>query len=206
MPSPLEKARKDPSSMKARILSVAKKVFGEYGYHGATVRMIADGVGIDISTMYYHWGEKKDLYEAVLQDVFEDLRSKLGDVERVIKGLPLHRRMEIAIDHMTDYLFDHPEVSNLVLFRYFGKTRDETILDVYVPELVSDIARSMGLCGDKKNVPTAVKMRVLAMMNSIHHFISGEAFFRSTLRLSREEYVPMVRETLKFLLIPAFNR
>jgi len=56
--------------------------------------------------------------------------------------------MDISIDLMTDYLFEHPEISNLVLFRYFGKTRDESILDFRVPELVSDIARSMGLCKD----------------------------------------------------------
>jgi AcrR family transcriptional regulator len=28
--------------------------------------MIAQEVGIDISTLHYHWGEKKDLYEAVI--------------------------------------------------------------------------------------------------------------------------------------------
>ena len=46
-----------------------RKIFGEYGFHGTTTRMIAKDVGIDISTLYYHWGEKQDLYEAVLEDV-----------------------------------------------------------------------------------------------------------------------------------------
>ncbi|MEW6531888.1 MAG: hypothetical protein AB1473_13710 [Thermodesulfobacteriota bacterium] len=34
MATPLEKARKDPDSMKARILKVARRVFGENGIHG----------------------------------------------------------------------------------------------------------------------------------------------------------------------------
>jgi len=38
MATPLERARKDPDSMKARILKVARRVFGECGYHGATTR------------------------------------------------------------------------------------------------------------------------------------------------------------------------
>jgi len=36
MKPPLEKARKNPESMKARILAVARRIFGEYGFHGTT--------------------------------------------------------------------------------------------------------------------------------------------------------------------------
>jgi TetR/AcrR family transcriptional regulator, regulator of cefoperazone and chloramphenicol sensitivity len=205
MATALEKARKDPDSMKAKILTVARRIFGEYGFHGTTTRMIAKEVGIDISTLYYHWGEKGDLYEAVVLDIHEDLRQALVDVEKVIHGKPLAERMDISIDRMTDYLFECPEVSNLILFRYFGKTRNQESLDFHVPELVSDIARSMDLTKDRKNPSRRAQMQVLAMMNSIHNFISGENFFRPMLELKRAEYITRVKETLKFLLIPAFT-
>jgi hypothetical protein len=106
---------------------------------------------------------------------------------------------------MTDYLFDQPEISNLILFRYFGKTRHKMDPDIPVPEFISDIARSMDLCGDKRNVPAHAKMKVLAVMNAIHSFISGENFFRPMLDLDRRRYRSMVKDTLKFILIPAFN-
>jgi TetR/AcrR family transcriptional regulator, regulator of cefoperazone and chloramphenicol sensitivity len=204
MPGPLEKARKDPESMKARILKAARRRFGEYGFHGTTTRMIARDVGIDISTLHYHWGEKADLYEAVVLDIHDDLRGKLIDVEKSIHGLPLAERMDIAIDEMTDFLFRCPEISNLVLFRYFGRTRHQSSLDIRVPEYVSDIARSMGLCDDEMGVPVSSRMKVLAMMNAIHNFISGEKFFQPMLGLEPEEYRDRVKETLKFILIPAF--
>jgi AcrR family transcriptional regulator len=204
MATALEKARKNPDSMKAKILTIARRIFGEYGFHGTTTRMIAQDVGIDISTLYYHWGEKGDLYEAVVQDIYEDLRQKLIDVEKVIHGKPLAERMDISIDMMTDYLFEHPEISNLILFRYFGKTRNQASLDFHVPELISEIARSMNLCKDKKNISTAAQMQVLAVMNAIHNFISGENFFRPLLKLKRDEYITRVKGTLKFILIPAF--
>ena len=190
--------------MKAKILTVARRIFGEYGFHGTTTRMIAQEVGIDISTLYYHWGEKGDLYESVVQDIYEDLRQKLIDVEKVIHGKPLAERMDISIDMMTDYLFEHPEISNLILFRYFGKTRNQASLDFHVPELISEIARSMNLCQDKKNISTTAQMQVLAVMNAIHNFISGENFFRPLLKLKRDEYITRVKGTLKFILIPAF--
>ncbi len=204
MATPLEKARKDPASMKAKILKVARHIFGEYGFHGTTTRMIAHEVGIDISTLHYHWGDKADLYEAVILDISDDLRHQLIEVEKVIHGLPLDRRMNIAIDMMTDYLFAYPEISNLILFRYFRKTRNETHFDFPVPEFISDIARSMNLCTEKRDIPARAQMQVLAMMNAIHNFISGENFFRPMLKLKKGEYITMVKETLKFILIPAF--
>jgi hypothetical protein len=204
METSLDKARKDPESMKARILAVARRIFGEYGFHGTTTRMIAQEVGIDISTLHYHWGEKKDLYEAVILDINKDLRQSLIDVETIIHGRPLAERMAISIDMMTDYLFAHPEVSNLILLRYFGKTRHESSLDFKVPEFTGDIARSMGLTKDPKNVPPRAAMEVLTVMNGVHNFISGENFFRPMTGLKREEYIYTAKETLKFILIPAF--
>lgn len=206
MDSPLEKARKDPESMKARILAVSRRIFGEYGFHGTTTRMIAQAVGIDISTLHYHWGGKKDLYEGVVTDINEDLRRELRAVEQVIHGLPLAQRLAIAIDRMTDYLFDHPEISNLILFRYFGKTRYAGSLDFRVPEFTADIALSMGLGPNRKHVEAPAMMQVLAIMNAIHNFISGESFFRAMLGVERERYILLVKETLRFLLIPAFTQ
>jgi AcrR family transcriptional regulator len=205
MVTPLEKARKDPDSMKGKILKAARRIFGEYGFHGTTTRIIAQEVGIDISTLYYHWGEKGDLYEAVILDIADDLRFKLEEVEKVIHGKPLGTRMDIAIDMMTDHLFERPEISNLILFRYFGKTRNQTDFNFHVPEFISDIALSMNLCKKKENVSAGVMMQVLAIMNSIHNFISGEDFFRPMLALERDEYIQKVKETLKFILIPAFS-
>ncbi len=206
MTTPLEKARKDPESMKARILDCARRIFGQYGFHGTTTRMIAQEVGIDISTLHYHWGGKKDLYESVVVDINKDLRQKLIEVEKAIHGLPLSERLDISIDMTTDYLFEHPEISNLILFRYFGKTRSEGNFDSIIPEFTADIARSMGLAQDKKNVPPETMMKVLSIMNSIHNFISGEGFFRPMVKVERERYIALVKETLKFIHIPAFTQ
>jgi len=204
MATPLDKARRDPESMKARILQTARRLFGRYGYHGATTRMLACEAGIDVSTLHYHWGDKKDLYEAVVLDIHKDLRLKLIEVERMIRGLDLSRRMAIAIDQMTDYLFEHPEISNLLLLRYVTKTRPEDRLDFQVTEFTADIARSMGLARDRKNVPPDAAMEVWAVMNSLLTFVAGEEFFRSLLKVNREQYTALVKDTLRFINIPAF--
>jgi AcrR family transcriptional regulator len=205
MPSRLERARKDPNSMKAKILSSARKIFGEYGYNDTTTRMIAGDVGIDISTLYYHWGEKQDLYEVVLIEISEEIQIKLIEVEKTVSGQSLAARLELAIEMMSDYLFSHPEVSNLILFGYFNKTRHGVTLDIGMSQYISNIAFAMGLSENRETVSTEAKARILAVWNTVLNFISGENFFRPLLDTDHEEYIRVVKETLKFILVPAFT-
>lgn len=206
MPSPLEKARRDPGSMKARILDAARTLFGEYGYHGVTTRMVAKKVGIDVSTLYYHWGEKQDLYEAVLTDLNDEIRNKLGEIERLVRDRPLDYRLAVAIDIMCDYLFSRPEASRLILFSYFSKTRTDSVVDARMTEHIANIAIAMGLALDKKHVSLEANARVLAVWNSVINFTAGNDFFKSLLKLDNAEYASVVKECLKFILIPAFTR
>ena len=201
--SPVRKPR-NLETMRAKILMVARRLFGKYGFHGTTTRMIAQEVGIDVSTLYYHWGEKGNLYEAVVLDINDDLRKKLIDLETIIHGLPLAQRMGIAIDTVTDYLFEHPEITNVILCRFFMKIRHESSQNIHVPEYISNIAFSMGLSKDKKVISVRHKMQVLTIMNAIYAFVSGEEFFRTSLGAKRNEYIALVKDTLKFILIPAF--
>jgi len=208
MATPLEKARKNPDSIKAKILGIARKLFGQYGFQGTTTRMIAKEAGIDISTLHYHWGDKGDLFEAVIHDLNFETRNKLIEIEKKIKGKPLTTRIEIALDDMLDFLFENPEISNHTIFRYFTQTTSDLDLDIglgSVPEYISDIAYSMGLSKDRKTVSSDAQMKVIFMMNALHNFVSGETFFRSMLKIDRDEYRKLAKQTLNFYNIAPYK-
>ncbi|BBO78405.1 hypothetical protein DSCW_58220 [Desulfosarcina widdelii] len=205
MPSTLEKARKNPDSNKARILTAARKLFGEYGFQGTTTRMIAKEVGIDISTLYYHWGEKADLYEAVITDLNEGIEEQFAVIERRSRGKDLSDRLDIAIEVMCDYLHESPEISNLLLLGYFSNSKTEVSLDEKVAGHIANIAIAMRLADDKEHVSPQAKARIMILWNAVLNFISGESFFRPILEVEQSEYLDVVKETLKDLLIPAFT-
>ena len=205
MPTRRSPVGQPPESTKARILAGAQQAFARYGFHGATTRVIAAQAGVDISTLHYHWGDKGALYQAVIAAVSQELRGELARVEKIIRGRPLAQRMEIALDEMTGFLFDHPQIANLILHRYFGHTREEMHWDQEVPGFAHDIARSMGLAQADGSVGKPALMRVITMMTALYNLVSGESFFRSMLDMERGDYLDQVRETLKFLLIPAFT-
>ncbi|MCP4753935.1 MAG: TetR/AcrR family transcriptional regulator [Proteobacteria bacterium] len=192
--------------MKAKILSAARNLFAEYGYHGVTTRMIAKKVDIDISTLHYHWGDKEDLYQSVLTDVNDEIAQKLSEIEKMVRGKSLTTRLEVAIEVMCDYLFANPEAAKLIVLGYFSKTRPGDIRDGSMAEHVSNIAYAMGLAPDRKDVSVQANARVLAVSNAIFSFTSGESLFRPLLNVKHKEYVAVVKENLKFILIPAFTK
>ena len=206
MASRLDKARQDPESMKGRILETARRLFGEYGFHGVTTRMLAQEVGIDISTLYYHWGEKQDLYEAVLTDLSHEIRGKLREIERSVRGRSLAHRLEVAIDMMCDYLSARPAAAKLILSSCMGKARTTTDIHLRFQEHIANIAVAMGLALDTAHVPARANARVLAVWNAVINFTAGQNVFRPMIGVDQDEYMDVVKETLKFILIPAFTR
>lgn len=167
--------------------------------------MIAREVGIDISTLYYHWGEKVDLYEAVITDLNEAIQHQFSLIENQARGKRLAERLEIAIEVMCDYLHDHPEVSNLLLLGYFSKSKTDVSLDQKVAVHIANIAIAMGLAVDKAHVSPQAKARIMTLWNAVLNFISGESFFRPILGVDAADYLDVVKETLKVVMIPAFT-
>jgi len=205
MGTPLAKALQNPDSMKARILAAARGLFGELGYSETTTRHIAKTVGIDISTLYYHWGEKRDLYEGVIGAINEEILAQFREIELRCRGASLKTRLEIALDVMCDYLFAHPEVANLILSAYFRKADHDVLLDVNMDKYIGNIAVAMGLAAERERVSVQARARILALWNAVLNFISGREFFRPMLGIDRTAYEAVVKETLKFILVPAFT-
>jgi AcrR family transcriptional regulator len=56
-----------------RILDEAERLFAEFGYNGVSIRAIARDAQANISSVYYHFGSKKDLLEAVCRRHMEPL-------------------------------------------------------------------------------------------------------------------------------------
>jgi len=52
---------------KDRLIETASKIFSDYGFDGATTRMITSELGISLSTIPFHFGSKENLYKAVLE-------------------------------------------------------------------------------------------------------------------------------------------
>jgi AcrR family transcriptional regulator len=59
---------------KVRILDAAEKAFADFGFAGASLRHIVGKAAVNLPTVYYHFGSKQGLMEAVFKRRFGPLR------------------------------------------------------------------------------------------------------------------------------------
>ncbi len=62
---------------KERILNSAIAVFGEKGYHQATIAEIAEHANIGKGTLYWYFSSKEELFSGMIEQGIESLDSKL---------------------------------------------------------------------------------------------------------------------------------
>jgi len=70
-------ATKPPT--KERLLTAAANLFAERGFHGTSVRGIAERAGVNVASGNYHFGSKKELYLEVLRAQFLTVRTELRE-------------------------------------------------------------------------------------------------------------------------------
>ncbi len=63
-------------SRREKILDAAENVFARSGFEGASIRDIVLEAGVNLATVYYHFGSKEGLMEAVLSRRFGPLREE----------------------------------------------------------------------------------------------------------------------------------
>ena len=64
--------QEESEQRRQRILESARRCFGQQGYAGATVAVIAEQAGVSNGLLYQFFSSKKDLFEVVLKELVGD--------------------------------------------------------------------------------------------------------------------------------------
>ena len=99
-------AKRDPEHSRRRLLDAARDVFSKKGLSGARVDEIAALSGVNKQLVYYYFGNKKDLYLAVLEEVYEEIREQERQLD--LAHLAPIEAMEKLIEFTFDYFTDNP--------------------------------------------------------------------------------------------------
>jgi len=104
--------RRDPAATRDALIAAATAEFARMGFAGARVDEIAASAGVNKQLVYYHYGSKDGLYQAVLEAVYGALREK----ERALslEDLPPAQAMAQLVGFSFDYLSAHPEFISLL--------------------------------------------------------------------------------------------
>ena len=110
-PAPTDAPRRRSSGEETRaaILAAAERRFAERGFEAARLEDIAADVGIRRAAIFYYFGDKHELYTAVLDEVFA------GAMAAVPNRGSATERLEASLTGWIDYVARRPSVARLIL-------------------------------------------------------------------------------------------
>jgi AcrR family transcriptional regulator len=103
----------DPEGTKRDILAVATHEFAYKGLSGARVDEIAEKTNSSKRMIYYYFGGKAQLYQAVLAQAYYNIRQE--EMEQAQAHLEPEAALAAIITSTADYHNDHPEFVRLVM-------------------------------------------------------------------------------------------
>ncbi len=92
----------DPTGIRERIIEEATYLFVSRGYHGISMREIAEAVGVSKAGLYYHFKDKEALFLAILTGNLERIESLIQDARGA--GATTYEQ----IGHMVRAIFEQP--------------------------------------------------------------------------------------------------
>ena len=94
--------RRDPVATRGKLLTAARREFARSGLAGARVDEIAARAGVNKQLVYHYFGDKDALYLAVLEWVYEEIRTQERKLN--LEGLPPERAIRKLIESSFDHL------------------------------------------------------------------------------------------------------
>ena len=96
----------ETSQTQARLLDAAGEIFAEFGYRAATIRQICEKAGANVAAVNYYFGDKEQLYLAVLHSVPEAHAEKYPSDGKLHPDSTPQDRLRAYIESLMQRIFD----------------------------------------------------------------------------------------------------
>ena len=135
--------RRNPARNQERILKAATEEFALYGLGGARVDRIAARAGANKRMLYYYYGNKEDLFLAVLEARYAHIRR--AELGLHLLDLDPAQGMRRMVEFTWNYYLKHPEFltllnsENLHRARHLKRSRDIAAMHSPLIALLRDL-------------------------------------------------------------------
>ncbi|MBO3752483.1 TetR/AcrR family transcriptional regulator [Streptosporangiaceae bacterium NEAU-GS5] len=154
------------------ILEVATRLFAAMGYDATSTRQIADAVGLNVATVNYHVGGKRELYLAVMERAYQAEHAAVAAAVTEFQQLPLTEALHCLLDRYIDFCLCNPDIPALWMHRWLDDAADMTELErQYTYPLVSMVAKTVRPALESLDVD--IEYTIQSMVWCINGFAKG---------------------------------
>jgi AcrR family transcriptional regulator len=148
-------ARLPAARRRQQLLDVALSVFGEQGFHPASMNDVAEAAGVTKPVLYQHFRSKRDLYREVLTDVGAHLLDEITKATTAATGP--HEQVELGFIAYFRFVAAN-EAAFRVLFG--GGTRRDEEFAAQVAKVEGAIAEAIATLIDVQGLDSAQRRQL----------------------------------------------
>ncbi len=144
---------------RAVLLDAAKRLFVGKGYHGTSMRAIADEAGLALGGIYNHFGNKEDIFVAILAERHPFL--VVLPAMQAAQGSTVEALVRDAAGRMIAELSQNQEFLNLMLIELveFEAKHIPVMFDTLFPPLMEFAQRFQAVRGPLRDIPLPIILR-----------------------------------------------
>ncbi len=174
------KPKGEGHSRRGEILAAAERIFVEFGYEGATIRKIAEEVGLSSTALYMHFADKGEILQEICRVAFEELIASTENLAS--EDGPPEVRLRGMIDAYVDFGFANPNAYRLIYLTRPVEARDgaqtlaqELGFNVFVAfeAVVAETVASGRMSGD----PRAIAQSIWAAAHGVVSLMITKTYF-----------------------------
>lgn len=177
-----------------RILDAAHAEFIEKGYHGASMRDIADRAGIKKNLLYYYFSSKDKLFERIFAEAIYSIASRISTLMSL--DIPMEERIDHIVESYMELLIKNPYLPGFVV-NELQRNPDTFISETVTDEVKSAIREFVGgleeLIDDNDNIPMTAREFTMNMMSLIIFPFVGRPLFQTIFEMDSEEFNAVIR-------------
>jgi AcrR family transcriptional regulator len=142
------------------ILTAANQLFNQQGYHGTSMRQIAERAGIALGGIYNHFPGKETIFLAVLEQHHPVLM--VLPALTAAQGETIEERVQDAARRMMAKMGDHLDFLNLMFIEMveFNSSHLGGMFQEHYPQLSQLAAHLLQAGGTLRPVPVPIMVRV----------------------------------------------
>lgn len=127
------------AATRADLVAAGRKLFATKGFDGTSVRALTAEAGANLGAVTYHFGSKRGLYAAVLE---QGVRPLAARVKRAASGDGTAReRMLAVVEAYFDHLTEHPDLPHLMLQEVAAGKEPPAVIVEIIQSVKETIAR-----------------------------------------------------------------
>jgi len=165
------KPKGEGHARRGEILAAAERIFVECGYEGATIRRIAEEVGVSSTALYMHFRDKSQILHEICEVAFGKLLR--ADLEIIARDIPAETKVRNMLEAYMAFGFENPNAYRLVfLTRPQEADEAQSVAQKLGKEVFDQFAACVSQLAEEKELTADVTVAAQTLWAGCHGIVS----------------------------------